>query len=135
MSTTLSQRARGAPSPLAPAEASGIYAPLPKGEGRSASGQVRSHIERGTDGEATAVKDVGVDHGCSHVFVTQQILDGSNIVAVLQQMRSKGMAQRMATDAFLNGRFASRVFDSALQGGRVNMMTVFLPVARIEGAF
>ena len=31
--------------------------------------------------------DVGVDHGGAHIFVSEQFLDGANIVAFLEKMR------------------------------------------------
>ena len=40
-------------------------------------------VEGGFDGEAAALKEVGVDHGGFDVFVAEQFLDGTDIVASL----------------------------------------------------
>ena len=66
--------------------------PLPKGEG--------GLVERGTDGEAAAIQDVGVNHSGFDIFVTEQLLNGSNIIAGFEQVGGEGMTQRMWPDRF-----------------------------------
>lgn len=41
-------------------------------------------VEGGFDGEAAALKDVGVDHGGFDVFVPEEFLNGSYVVVVLK---------------------------------------------------
>jgi hypothetical protein len=43
------------------------------------------------------LQHVGVEHRRLDIFVTQEFLDGSDIIAVLQQMGGKRMAARIAT--------------------------------------
>ncbi len=41
------------------------------------------NIKRADDSTSTAIKDMGVDHGGFDVFVSEEFLDGANVVAVL----------------------------------------------------
>ena len=43
----------------------------------------RLAVEGGFDGEAAALEDVGVDHGGFYVFVSEELLHGADVVAVL----------------------------------------------------
>lgn len=47
----------------------------------------------GFDGKSAALKDVGVDHGGFDVLMTEQFLDGANIIAILQEMSCEGVAE------------------------------------------
>ena len=46
-------------------------------------------IEGTSDAEARLVEDVRIDHGSGHVLMPEQLLDGSDIIARLQQVRGK----------------------------------------------
>ena len=72
--------------------ARGLFLPKPP----STSAQPQP-IGRAADTPATSVQDVGIYHGGLDVAVPQQFLHRPDVVAVLQQVRRKGMAQRMAT--------------------------------------
>ena len=41
------------------------------------------NIKRADDSASTAIKDMDVDHGGFDVFVSEEFLDGANVVAVL----------------------------------------------------
>ena len=43
---------------------------------------------------------MGVDHGGFDIFVSEEFLDGADIVAVLEEMGGEGMAGGVATDVF-----------------------------------
>ena len=45
-----------------------------------------SAVGRAADGGGAAVQDVGVDHGRRDVAVAKELLDGADVVAILQQM-------------------------------------------------
>src|SRR6266851_3571605 len=55
-------------------------------------------IERAGDAAAALSEHVRVHHGRAHVLVTEKFLNGPYVVARLQQVSGKGMAQRMAAD-------------------------------------
>lgn len=41
------------------------------------------------------VQHVGVHHGCLHILVSQEFLQFSNIVPILQEVGRKGMTERV----------------------------------------
>ena len=57
-------------------------------------------IQRTADSDAGPFHHVKIDLRGLDASVTQQILDGSNVHAILQQMRGKGMPQRMGCGWF-----------------------------------
>src|SRR5262245_7804502 len=62
----------------------------------------------------------------------QEFLDGPDIISVFQQMGRKRMAQRMRGSWFVHSGGASRLFDSSLDHGFVQMMPALLQRARIQ---
>jgi len=51
---------------------------------------------------ATSIKDMGVDHRRFPTFMTQQFLDGADVIAVFGQVSGKTVAQGVATHWCLN---------------------------------
>jgi hypothetical protein len=49
------------------------------------------HVEGTLHASAAAVEQVRVDHGRADVLVTEQFLDGANIVSSLKQVGGEGM--------------------------------------------
>jgi hypothetical protein len=70
-----------------------------------------SVIEGATDGEAAAVEDVGIDHRCSDVFVTEEFLHEADVVAAFEQVDGKGVAQGLWCDTLGDPRRASGLSD------------------------
>jgi hypothetical protein len=62
-------------------------------------------IQRAAHRPAAAFQDVGVDHGGADVFMPEEFLDGADIIAGLEQMGCKGVAQGVAGDALLEAGF------------------------------
>ena len=79
-------------------------------------------VEGGFDGGGTALEDVGVDHGGFDVFVSEKFLDGANIVAVLEEVGSKGVAEGVCSDGFLYFRELGGAVNCFLQNAFVEMM-------------
>lgn len=50
-------------------------------------------IRRAADAEAAAIQDVRVDHRCRHASMAEEFLDGSDVVARLEQVSREGMAE------------------------------------------
>jgi hypothetical protein len=48
-----------------------------------------SAVEWAAYAARTAIEDVGIDHRGADVFVAEQLLDGSDVVAVLEKMCGK----------------------------------------------
>jgi len=53
-------------------------------------------VKRAADTLAPAVEHMGVDHGGAHVLVAEQLLDGTDVVACLQQMSGEGVPKGVA---------------------------------------
>jgi hypothetical protein len=60
---------------------------------RTGSSRVEDAIGRADDARRAPVEDVRVDHCRADVIVTQQLLDGADVAAILGEMRRKGVAQ------------------------------------------
>jgi hypothetical protein len=58
---------------------------------------------------------VGVNHCGRDIFVPEQSLHGSDIVAVLKQMCGKGVPESMAAGSFCNGCLPNGKFDRILE--------------------
>jgi hypothetical protein len=54
-------------------------------------------IARTPHTERAAIQDVRVDHRGADVRVAEQLLNGSDVVPVLEEVRRKGMTQRILT--------------------------------------
>ena len=50
-----------------------------------------------------------------YVFVAEQFLQRADVITILQQMRGKGMPQRVWRDRFIDLRPRRRRFDRSLQ--------------------
>lgn len=79
-------------------------------------------IERRFDGESAALKDVGVDHGGFDVFVSEEFLNGADVVSVLEKVCGEGVAEGVRGDAFVYFGGFDGVSNCTLEGGLVNMM-------------
>jgi hypothetical protein len=53
---------------------------------------------------SAAIENVGIDHGGFDIFVTEEFLDGADVVAVLEEVGCKAVAEGVATDAFEVGK-------------------------------
>lgn len=81
------------------------------------------------DAPTAAVEDVGVDHGGAYVALAEQLLNGADIVAVLQKMGGEGVpdgvADRGPGDARATGGRTHRL----LRHGFVQVMPPHLAVS------
>src|SRR5207247_1070351 len=80
-------------------------------------------VGRASDGAWAPVQDVRVDHGRADVLVAEELLDCPNVVAVLQQVGGKGVAERVAAHALGDARPKGGNPDGALEDGFVKVMT------------
>jgi len=79
-------------------------------------------IERAPDSQAAAVEDVCVDHGGLDILVTEEVLDRSDIVAILEQVGGEAVAKRVAAHAFGEAGGSGGAGDGALEAGRPDVM-------------
>jgi len=90
-----SSRERGEPPPARWSRCGGRVGRSGKSAGDLVEGAadptpLRSGGARG--GQSSAVEDVGVDHGGLDVSMTEEVLDGTNVVPVFKEMGGEGMA-------------------------------------------
>jgi len=79
-------------------------------------------IERAWAARSRAFDDVEVDHGGGDVGMAEKILDGSDVGAILEEARSKGMPEGVTGGALGDISFADGVFELSLHGGFVDVM-------------
>jgi hypothetical protein len=51
--------------------------------------------------QPAAIEYMRVNHGCLHIFVPEEFLDGPDVIALLQQMPGKTVSEGVTTDAFV----------------------------------
>ena len=61
------------------------------------------------DAERATIQDVGIDHGRADVRVTEQFLDGANVVPILEQMCRERMTEGVGADPLRNPRRTAAV--------------------------
>ncbi len=52
-----------------------------------------------------------------YVFMTEEFLDGADVVAVLQKMGGEGVPEGVAGDSLLDAGYSGGFFDGALESG------------------
>src|SRR5712671_942540 len=71
--------------------------------------------------QASAIQYVRVNHGSRDVAMAEQLLHGANIVARLQQVGRKRVAERMTAGGLRNARGSHGLLERALHDGLVQM--------------
>src|SRR5690606_21035145 len=99
-----------------------------RGAGEGSTVQRTEHTER------AAVEHVGVDLRGGDVLVPEQLLDGADVVAVLEQVGGEGVAQRVRRDRLVDAGRAPRPADRAPDHSVVQVVAAHDAVARIPRA-
>jgi hypothetical protein len=94
-------------------------------------GVVVQFFQRAADAKGAAVHDMQIDHGRCHVLMAQQLLYGSNVIVVLEQMRCERMSQGMWGPVFVDSGSEFGCAQSTLKGIRRQMMSPFDSGARV----
>lgn len=69
-----------------------------------------------------AIEGVGVDHRRLHVAMAEELLDGMDIVAILQEVDGEGLAEGVGGDASHEACVAGRLLHRALDCALVQVM-------------
>src|SRR5512136_578475 len=93
---------RGAPVPAVLAQA---------GKG---AGWQRLLIQGTLYGPCAALEHMGVDHGGFDILVTEQFLDGTDVVTILEKLGGEGMAEGMRGNGFVQASGQRSLTDSLL---------------------
>ena len=67
---------------------------------------------------------MGVDHGGFDVFMTEEFLDGADVVAVLEKVGCEGMAEGVTADAFGKVGGSGGLFECFLESAFVEMVAL-----------
>ncbi len=68
------------------------------------------------------VQNVRIDHRRIQALVPEQRLDGSDVIAVLDEVGREGVTQRVASDLAFDARAAARLSDGPLEHSFVKVM-------------
>jgi hypothetical protein len=79
-------------------------------------------VGRAPDAEPTSVEKVGVDHRRADIRVAEQLLNGSNVIAVLEQVGRKRMTEGVAADSLRDPGEPDGCGHGALNDGLVQMV-------------
>ena len=80
-------------------------------------------VERTAHAAGTFREDVRVDHGGLEIRVTEQLLDGADVVAVLEQVGGKGVPQRRTAGGLSESRLTHGRLHGSLHGLLMQVMT------------
>lgn len=100
---------------------------------------IRSHlVERAADAAPAVVEDLGVDHRGLHAAVSEQLLNGADVVATGQQLRGEGVAEgvkssELADRGLLDGTAESPLDDRFVQVVAVTNTRLTVLVVRRGG--
>src|SRR5438132_6447126 len=73
-----------------------------------------------------------IDHRGLHIRMAEQLLDRSDVIPVLEQMRGKGMPECVTSHRLGDLRLSARDPHRFLHGRLLEMMTAPYPAARID---
>jgi hypothetical protein len=86
------------------------------------------------DTPAPAVEHMGVDHSRADVAVAEELLNGADVVTVLEEVGGKAVAEGVAARVLVDAGVADGLFDGALEGGFSGMVPADPAGARVNGA-
>ena len=75
-------------------------------QGNSPRAPLLQDIHGASHAEPASVQDMRVDHSRRNVAVPQEFLNGTDVVAVLQEMRGEGVVEDVAIHSFVNRNLA-----------------------------
>src|SRR5882672_10468865 len=78
-------------------------------------------VQRAHDSPGAAVEDVDVDHRGRDVAVAEELLDGPDVVAGLEEMGGEGVTEGVTGDAFGEAGTGGGELDGALEHGLVDV--------------
>ena len=92
-------------------------------------------IQRAAHGATGHAQDMGVDHGRADIGMAEQFLHRADVVAGLQQMRGKRMAQRVWRGWLVHRAGRHRTLEGCLERTFKQMMAAAHRAARVDRGF
>jgi hypothetical protein len=83
-------------------------------------------VGRASDASRPQVEDMRVDHRGTDVTVTEELLDGPDVVVILEQVGREGVSEGVARGELGNARGMDGVLHGALENGFVEVMAATL---------
>jgi hypothetical protein len=95
-------------------------------------------IRRTSYRKTPAIENMGIDHRRSDTPMSEQLLNGSDVIAVFKQVRRERMAERMVRGSLRKLGGLHRSAYGSLHRGRVNVVApldpgISLPIAAVRG--
>jgi hypothetical protein len=84
-------------------------------------------VQRIAHGQPVSIQHVGIHHGGFHIFMPEEFLDGSDVVALLKELRRDTMSEGMAADAFVEPYRMPSLTHSLLQSALTPVMAADIP--------
>ena len=80
-------------------------------------------VQRAADGQATAIEDVGVDHGGGDIFVAEKFLNRADIVTIFKQVGGKAVAKGVGANWLGQTHLLGSFADSFSQPAFIQMVS------------
>lgn len=80
------------------------------------------------------IQDMGVDLGRRNIFVTQQLLDGADVIPTFQEVGRKRVAKRVRTDWLVDSRQSCATLQRAGEDRIVNVVPPLRIISRVYAA-
>ncbi len=93
---------------------------------------ILEHVHEAANSRRPAVEHVGGGHGRGDVGVTEKSLDGSNVVALLEQVGGEGVAEGVAGSMLCHPSLEHRGPGILLDEGPVEVTAALVPGQRID---
>ena len=79
-------------------------------------------VQRTHDAAAPAIEDMGVDHRRADILVAEQLLDGANVIARLQEMCGERVAECVRGGGLVDTGISDGLCNGPLDGLLVDVM-------------
>ena len=90
-------------------------------------------IQRASNIKDILPGDVGINHGCLKILMSEEFLDRSNVITLLQKVGGKAVSERMDGGLFGDIGLDEGRFEGLLQGRWMNMVSSYGEGSRIHG--
>ena len=96
--------------------------------------KLNTEVVQGTENALAALlQDMGVNHRCGKIVVSEQLLNGADVGAALEQVCGKGMTKSVGTDLLCQAGAADGHLDGFVDDAGINMMAASDIGTRIYG--
>jgi len=109
---------------------SALTRPVPADQARKSNTEV---VQGARNSLAALLQDVGIDLGRGKIVVPEQLLNGADVGAALEQVSGEGMAKGVGADGLRQSGTADRYLDGFVDDAGVNVMATGDTGTRVYG--